>query len=271
MSVYVRIDDVYALLKLVGEAREILDAGECPRLHVLQGLTRIVGAAVGVSLIGGSLRAAAPDVRHYLDHGWSMDDRRRVLQYYGSRPGTDDPMIAGMLRMDRRSSHATFRRTDLIESRSWYESTLHNELHRPGRVDDVIFSARFLNGDDAMSALVLKRAAGDRPFSVEERELVHLFRSESDWMFRPETKPSSVVVEGLTRREQETLDLLLTDASEKLVAARLGISPHTVHDHVKKLYRKLGVTSRAALMALALSSDAQRAAGASPRSGSRPS
>jgi DNA-binding CsgD family transcriptional regulator len=102
-----------------------------------------------------------------------------------------------------------------------------------------------------VSALVFKRASTDPPFSVEEREILHLFRSESDWMFRPPvtTEPSPGLAGGLTRREQDTLSLLLTDASEKEMAARLGISPHTVHDYVKRLYRKLGVTSRAALMA----------------------
>jgi len=115
-----------------------------------------------------------------------------------------------------------------------------------------------------VNALVFKRAAGDRPFTVEERELVHLFRSESDWIFRRESGPPRHLADGLTPREQETLGLLLTEASEKEMAARLGISPHTVHDHVKKLYRKLGVGSRAALMALAFSSEPDGGAAAAP-------
>ena len=36
------------------------------------------------------------------------------------------------------------------------------------------------------------------------------------------------------------------------VAAALGVSPHTVHGYVKALYRKMGVTSRAELMARAV-------------------
>ncbi len=56
----------------------------------------------------------------------------------------------------------------------------------------------------------------------------------------------------LSPRERETLALLMTGAPEKQIAARLGISPHTAHDYVKALYKKLGVTSRAELMARAL-------------------
>ena len=33
--------------------------------------------------------------------------------------------------------------------------------------------------------------------------------------------------------------------SEKKLAEDLGVSPHTVHTHIKKIYRKLQVNSRA--------------------------
>jgi DNA-binding CsgD family transcriptional regulator len=250
MEVYVRSDDVRALLKLVGEARELLDAGECPRAHVLQGLMRLAGASVGVAFSGDHLRAAAPRFTEYLDHGWTADESKRVIAYYGARSGADDPIIGNLLRAQRNAPLVTVRRSDLVGNKAWYASALHNELHRPGRLDDVIMSVRFLGGsDEAVSALVFKRAAGDPPFSIEERELLHLFQAESDWIFRRESRPPQDLIDGLTRREQETLGLLLTDASEKEVAARLGISPHTVHDYVKRLYRKIGVSSRAALMA----------------------
>jgi DNA-binding CsgD family transcriptional regulator len=42
---------------------------------------------------------------------------------------------------------------------------------------------------------------------------------------------------------------LLEGDSEKQVAARLGISPVSVHDYVKALYRYFGVNSRGELMA----------------------
>jgi DNA-binding NarL/FixJ family response regulator len=40
--------------------------------------------------------------------------------------------------------------------------------------------------------------------------------------------------------------------SEKEVAAALRLSPHTVHDHVKALYRHFGVHSRSELLARCL-------------------
>jgi DNA-binding CsgD family transcriptional regulator len=42
-------------------------------------------------------------------------------------------------------------------------------------------------------------------------------------------------------------------ASEKQAAAALCLSYHTIHTHVKQIYRQLRVRSRAELMALCLS------------------
>ena len=50
---------------------------------------------------------------------------------------------------------------------------------------------------------------------------------------------------GLSEREREVLTLLVEDLSEERIAEQLFISPHTVRSHVKNLYRKLAVGSRA--------------------------
>ena len=56
----------------------------------------------------------------------------------------------------------------------------------------------------------------------------------------------------LTGREQEVLNLLALGHSVKSAADELGRSPHTVHDHVKALHRKLNASSRGELIARAL-------------------
>lgn len=50
--------------------------------------------------------------------------------------------------------------------------------------------------------------------------------------------------EALTAREREVLELLARGLPNKQVAARLGISPHTVKFHVASLLAKLGASSR---------------------------
>lgn len=54
----------------------------------------------------------------------------------------------------------------------------------------------------------------------------------------------------LTPREHEVRDLLLAGCTSEAIARRLGISRHTVKDHRKHIFRKLGVGSLAELFAL---------------------
>jgi DNA-binding CsgD family transcriptional regulator/pimeloyl-ACP methyl ester carboxylesterase len=59
---------------------------------------------------------------------------------------------------------------------------------------------------------------------------------------------------GLSRREQEVLRLLAAGESNRQIARRLGLSPHTVERHVANLYRKIGARGRADATAYALRS-----------------
>ncbi len=56
-------------------------------------------------------------------------------------------------------------------------------------------------------------------------------------------------VADLPPRLRQTLTALLAGDSEKQVALRLQISPHTVHVYVKSLYKRFGVASRGELLA----------------------
>ena len=53
----------------------------------------------------------------------------------------------------------------------------------------------------------------------------------------------------LTPRMEQTLQRLLSGDSEKQIAAKLRISPNTVHVYVKSLYRQFDVCSRGELLA----------------------
>jgi DNA-binding CsgD family transcriptional regulator len=63
---------------------------------------------------------------------------------------------------------------------------------------------------------------------------------------------STVRAAWLTVRETQVLDLLVTGDGEQEIADKMRRSRFTVHDHVKNIYRKLGVTTRAELVRLAV-------------------
>lgn len=50
---------------------------------------------------------------------------------------------------------------------------------------------------------------------------------------------------GLSEREREVLGLVATGATNREIADRLYLSPHTVKEHTSAIYRKLAVKNRA--------------------------
>jgi DNA-binding CsgD family transcriptional regulator len=53
---------------------------------------------------------------------------------------------------------------------------------------------------------------------------------------------------ALSPRELQILRGILDDHTEFAIAVDLGISPHTVHTHVDRVHRKLGVVDRVTLV-----------------------
>jgi DNA-binding CsgD family transcriptional regulator len=65
----------------------------------------------------------------------------------------------------------------------------------------------------------------------------------------PEPAQTATPQAGLSPAERRVLDLLVGGFGEKQIAKRLEISQHTVHNHVRAIYRCYAVHSRAELLA----------------------
>jgi DNA-binding CsgD family transcriptional regulator len=59
----------------------------------------------------------------------------------------------------------------------------------------------------------------------------------------------ALAARGLTAREEDVAALVLQGASTRSIAAALYLSPHTVQDHLKAIFAKLGVSSRREMIA----------------------
>ena len=64
--------------------------------------------------------------------------------------------------------------------------------------------------------------------------------------------PDPQVVDALTDREREILNLLAQGLSNKVIAARLYLSVRTVEGHLANIYTRLGVHSRTEAMLMAV-------------------
>jgi two-component system, NarL family, nitrate/nitrite response regulator NarL len=91
------------------------------------------------------------------------------------------------------------------------------------------------------------RDSGSARLAAALRAVVEgLFVGEEALALSAQRRDRAVVelVEPLTRREREVLDLLVQGLTNRLIGERLGISEHTAKFHVNAILGKLGVQSR---------------------------
>jgi two-component system response regulator DesR len=103
-----------------------------------------------------------------------------------------------------------------------------------------------ISGSGRMSPAAA-RAAGASGFvskDMEAREVARAVRAVGlgSTVFAP---TSAQPAPPLTEREREVLDLIAAGSTNREIAQRLYLSPHTVKEHTSALYRKLQARNRA--------------------------
>jgi DNA-binding NarL/FixJ family response regulator len=95
--------------------------------------------------------------------------------------------------------------------------------------------------EDFAGAIELLNSGGAPINPMIARQIIKRMKHSTGQLPAPAATPES----GLTAREAEILHLISRGFSTAEVAEMLHLSPHTVVSHVKKIYRKLQVNSRA--------------------------
>jgi HD-GYP domain-containing protein (c-di-GMP phosphodiesterase class II) len=137
--------------------------------------------------------------------------------------------------------------------------------HRGSRRAEISHDARVLAAADAYQAMTQPRAfrqALSPPRAAEELEAeVHAGRLDADAVHGVLTAAghqrhrAASWPAGLSDREVEVLRLLCRGGTKKQVALLLKLSPNTVDHHVRHIYDKIGVTTRAGATLFAVEKD----------------
>src|SRR5688572_18495875 len=119
-------------------------------------------------------------------------------------------------------------------------------------IRDVADAPETVSGRRARLALGLAESADPR--HAGRRALDRRLREEARRPGSHEQPPAHGHLSGarVPPRHARVLRHLLAGESEKEIARKLALSPHTVHEYVKEIYRRLGVGSRAELVAARL-------------------
>jgi DNA-binding CsgD family transcriptional regulator len=141
-------------------------------------------------------------------------------------------------------------RSAIVSDAVWYRSAAFNNSRKPAGVDHCLVSVCFVSHQGAIAVIGLHRGLGERDFSPGEMRLLEFFHGELGPLIgRQLVSATEPTPEKLSPRLRQTLACLIEGDSEKQVAARLGLSPTTVHEYVTALYRRFRVQSRGELLA----------------------
>ncbi|MCA9294471.1 MAG: response regulator transcription factor [Phycisphaerales bacterium] len=140
---------------------------------------------------------------------------------------------------------------DLSSWSAWSFTAAGKRWKRFG-VNDLLIGAGCLHPENPNRVLVVELGAGPEypPFAQSDAIVLAPIlemvteRAAIAFGMLPVTASSTV-----TPREEQILQLLTLGCTVREIAERLSRSRHTVHDHVKSLHRKLGATTRGALIA----------------------
>jgi DNA-binding CsgD family transcriptional regulator len=246
-----RLKDVRAAYRLIGECRELgRDAGAWRR-HMLESLRQLVGSQVALHLQFEGFGTPAERVVAPLDAGFMDADRARWLHYQRENGHHADlfrlrfyPGFTGALRTRSLDS--------VLDLQEWHGSRDYNEYVGACGLDDRITSSVRLSRlpSAPVQTIVLLRSRSDGRYPRRAVRLVHLFHHEmvsllGDKLALPDTADGKP---PLPPRLQQVLACLLQGDGEKQIAARLGLSQHTVNRHVQRLYRRYEVRRRGELM-----------------------
>jgi DNA-binding CsgD family transcriptional regulator len=134
---------------------------------------------------------------------------------------------------------------------AWFDDDYYRDFYASRGIFDAL-SASTPVTPDAESCFVFHRdekagAFGDAEIDLASYALYGRIRRHRAWML---ARGLLVASKPLTPTERRVLGHLLSAEPEKQIAGRLELSSTTTHDHVKSIYRKFGVGTRAALMSL---------------------
>jgi DNA-binding NarL/FixJ family response regulator len=123
--------------------------------------------------------------------------------------------------------------------------------YESARVRALTAEAHRALGDEESAAMETEAARHAFGELGAEHDLTRLASRPAPGLSSSRSGDRSSAVGRLTAREVEVLGIVATGATNRAVAARLGISEKTVARHVSNLFAKLGVSSRSAATSFA--------------------
>ena len=241
MSDRLRLKDVRAIYRLIGDIRSMGSEPSKWRAHLVRRVRTLFDAAIVVSSEVHVRRIAghSKDARvRVIDCGWGYDGAAEVWQIQTDCPARPEEFMLQLLRTRDGTPEGPGDEVPVLPAQSL----------RGGKA--FVLSQYALPHLGAVDQLGIHKDSTQPPFTAVEHRLIRLFHVELGRLWtRDALLRARDPATELPPRLAQTLAALQSGCSEKEVSLRLGISRHTVHNYVKALHHRLGVSSRGELLA----------------------
>jgi DNA-binding CsgD family transcriptional regulator len=250
-SAQLRVEDVRAIVRLVGECRDLGDNLAAWEEHLFRTVGRLTGA---VLVTAGELtgRWGRPVMVRPVSWGWenglNQHGWNQALAHFQDDPTFSQGCMRYMERF-RKEDGVANTQSDLLSEWEYEASTDYLSFRHVG-VKHVLSCFWMLpRAGDRFRAICLFRAAGDRDFSRRDRVLLREVQATVVPLIGgPLARPGEPSPADLPPRVRQVLRCLLEGDGDKQIAARLGLTRHTVNEYAKAIFRHFGVQSRAELL-----------------------
>jgi DNA-binding CsgD family transcriptional regulator len=222
--------------RILGCLEEILDAPPGEPLGPL--LTRSISSTLPADTCVFTPAEGAPPTKRG-GPNWSLEAfQRRRQQYVAEMPGAEH---------FRRLGRAISTHQEIYEARAWDRLTFVDEILRPQRIGSQLV-ATVSEGQRRIGTLYLGRRGTIGGFRSRDLEHgIRLLRCIGSALCERRTHEALVPLAGLTTRESEVAQQVALGKTNGEIAVALRISTHTIANHLRHIYEKLGLTNRSQL------------------------
>ena len=241
------------IYQIIGECRELGDDLVQWRSHLWLQTAELVDADLMLHAVIDD-KPDEPNMRNGaawgFENGFNLKGWVTLLQEYGSSLKSEmTELMLPRIRKEQRGNAST--RQMLIADRDWHATFDKRVMADTLGTSATIQSYHWLRYDrNSFDAMTITRGVNRREFTEREAFLVGMLHSEITSMIGnaligyEEPQPSV-----LAPRVRQVLACMLEGDSDKQIAIRLGISPHTVNQYTKVIFQHFTVCTRTELLA----------------------
>ena len=256
-SLMMRPGDARSIVNLIGECRDLGDDWWAWQRHWVDGLLKPTGSELGIGGEVGEIHSfrknlISPPVMLGRP-GFDVDPTRivTIINEFSAAPGMSQFIDDYCVKLAEEDGVALTNR-DLYRDRDWRGSLDMQTVGRAYGTDSTLLCCRQITramGDEVLN-VTLFREVGRRPFAARECTITHeAIAALTPLMGGPLARFIDPSPAALPPRVRQVLACFLEGDGDKQVAARLGISTHTVNQYAKLIFLHFGVRSRTELLA----------------------